>query len=253
MNQSLQISPILTTVIANSSDFDNCSQPNFAGEFYIKTNIHMNTEKFASVCCNNVAIDNAILNYQPRLHNVMGKHNYHRESMHIDTIDDFITAVLGPNQSQITYDHTKNKTVVVLNDGETLNLSKEFADILGFTEKYFTGPAIIYSQKAPDIYRKFRKIYLCAEFCETTFVDSDRKEQLLCVINSDKLGPVDNQTTVINGLFDYTPSWKKLARPLGIYTRLILCDSSFQPIPFLPCANLNIQLTFRSLSFYENL
>ena len=245
--------PVYTTVVANSSDYDAIEQkPHHRepGEFYLKMHQCLPSDNFAAVACNNVSIENSILNYDPALHNIRGRENYIQHPLHIDEIGHFLTALLGPDQNIFAYDCDMNKILLTLEDGQII-LSKPLAEILGFEAQMFTAPAIHYSDKAPDLYRRFRQLYLCADFCDYSCYSATQKQKLLCTIDANNLGSVENKCTAINASFTHSPIWRKTTPSLPIYTRVSLYDSTFSLVPTTPDCKIAIELTFRTNSIYD--
>jgi len=242
--------PVYTTVVANSGDCDKV--PNQPGEFYLQMHQCLPSDHFSAVACNNVSIENSILNYDPILHQVRGHQNYISQPLHIDEIDEFLTAVLGPEQTTFTYDPDKNKILLTLAE-EQIILSTQLAEILGFEAQMFTGPAVLYADKAPDLYKKFRQLYLCADFCDYSCYTSTHKQRLLCTIDASNLGSAKNKCSTINASFTHSPIWRKTTPSLPIYTRLFLCDSTFSLVPTSQNCKIAIELTFRTNSIYDQL
>lgn len=250
--------PSYITIIANSNDYDQmpeAEKPFYKeeGEFYLRMNRNLPSDQFAAVTCNRVTIENSILNYDSNLHFVVAKQNYISGKLHIDEIDDFLTAVFGPNQPFASIDSFGQKVLLNLSkfDGP-ITLSPELANILGFNGCEFKGDDLIYSDKAPDIYRKFRPLYLCADFCDLTTYTTEKREKLLCTIDTSGLGAAANNSSVINAFYS-APIWRRASIHLPIYTQLKLLDSSFMPVPTDKNCKLSIELTFRSLSYYDQL
>ena len=252
--------PTTTTVVASSSEYDNfdCSeQPcnKQPGEFYLKMNSSLVSHYFSSVAVNHITIDNGILNYNSDLHYVRGVENYAQGLKQIDDIESFVMAVLGPQQNWFSYDAQKNRMLIIISErDDPLILSPDFADILGFDSISFSGDMMQYSERAPDIYRDFRPLFLCADMCDFSPVSSTQKKSLLCTIDTSALDPVCNKTHTFTCNFGAFPSCcKKVVSPVPIYMRLTLWNSSFIKVPTFDSCRLTCELTFQSNSFYESL
>jgi len=243
--------PNYVTVVANNCNYG--ERPCGPGEFLLKMNRTLPLDQFGAVTCNQVTIENAILNYDSNRHFVEGKKNYIEGQLHIDEIDEFIIAVLGPSQSILSYDDQKNKMLLHIEQSEKFRLSAELAKILGFENSDFNGPTLVYSDRAPDIYRNFRPMYLMADFCDQSTFTPNRMVKLLCTINTDTLDPVSNKTTNICASFGSPAIWRRTATGIPIYSQLILRDSSFHQVPTLCNCKINIELTFRSNCLYDQI
>jgi len=240
--------PTYITVVANSGDYDaladNQPRQKDRGDFYLKTNKHFNSTNLTAVTCNHVTIENGILNYDSQLHYIEGHSNFLKGQHHFNNISSFLSAIFGERGNIISYDPEHDKMVIILGTNEQVRMSKELSEIFGFETTHFIGPLVEYSKQAPDVYRKFRTLYLCADFCEITYAGVDRHEPILCTIDANQIGSTISTHFTSN-------NWRRMVSPVGIYTHLKLLDSSFQKVPFLKNSKLSIQFTFRSGLFYD--
>lgn len=249
--------PVCTTVVANSIDYDELAPldkpfTKLPGEFYLRLNQHLTTKTFSGVTCNYLSIENGIHNYDSYAHYVAGIPSYITGKLQIDEIDDFVTAVLGPEQTVLRYDEYRNKMLLKQTQG-TITLSREFADVLGFDECHFEGEVLQYSNRSPDIYRRFRPLYLCADFCDLSTFSLKRQERLLCTIDTSQLGPVSNKAAAISACYTASPIWRQTTASLPINSQLSLRDSTFSQISTSLNCKLAIELTFRTHCLYDQL
>lgn len=239
---------VLATTHTHDPTFDDCrNRPVLRqnGTFYAKVfeTIALNPYLHNHIACTRATLDIAILNFDSELHHVEGVATQLHGKHHIDNVQGFISAMNGTQK--LAYDANSNRCRIQLQQGETLELSDDAANVLGFTETHFKANAV--AQQPPDLYKQFRPLVITTEVCEPSFM-GDVMAPVLCVLDMEQLLPHSNTRRTINIAFDQD-RWCHLTQQLQLYIRLRICTAGNQSVAFAKNTDITLQLHIRSTSY----
>jgi len=254
MNRKSPYLSIFASTACDEPDFDDVAavqrrELRKTGSFYAKTfqTLPINKDNVNQICCTQATIDTFMLNFDSSkcfIKNItpalVGQHN-------VDTVPEFIAAMIGGNQSRLTYSAQTNRCTIRLQEKEAAEFSADAADILGFDRVHFAGPCDVIAPMPPDLYRKFRPIALLLEACDSSYFGNGM-QPILCSVDTVDLLPHSNTQRSLTVHFA-SPLWCRLVKPLSLYIRIQVVSASGSIVSFHPNSEITLQLLIRSTPF----